>query len=177
MPCLFPGCASHPQPNGYCIGHKIYAGAQTEKKKAYRLPPKSAKKLAAEKQEKDQRGDQETELQRWYQDIMKNEKAICWETGVIIDKKDPKGWHGSIAHILPKKLFPSVSTHPLNYTILSMWGGTHDTYDSSWTSAQKMKVWPKAVERFKLMFKDIADNEKKYIPDCLLKHIPEEEQI
>lgn len=177
QPCKFPGCKSHPQTNGYCIGHRIYAGASTEAKKPYRIPAKSAKKIAAEKQAAEVRGDAKTELQLWYDRIMSTEEPVCWETGESIDKTDRLGWHGSIAHILPKKTFPSVATHPLNYVILKMWGGTHDRYDGSWSKAQKMKVWPRVVERFLQFQHEIADSERKYIPDCLLKHIPEKEQI
>lgn len=166
--CLFPGCGRHPLGNGYCIGHGIYSGVKVEKKGPSPIPKKSAKKLAQEKKEREERGDEGTTLEQWYAEIMKREKAVCWETGELIDKKDEKGWHGSIAHILPKKIFPSVATHPLNYLILKMWGGTHGQYDSSWKKAQKMKVWKIAIERFLQFEKDIDSNERKYIPDCFL---------
>lgn len=161
----------------------IKAGAKKKDTSStpYKIPQKSAKKIASEKSEKEKRGDRETELQQWYANIMATEKPVCWETGDKINtdekkvKNKPDGWHGSIAHILPKKIFPSVATHPLNYTILKMWGGTHAKYDLSWESASKMKVWPRVVERFLKIYPSIADNEKKYLPDVLLIHLKETE--
>jgi hypothetical protein len=140
-------------------------------KKVYYIPKKSTKKIAAEKAEKESRGNSETDLQKWYNYIMKNEEPICWETGDPINKNDQLGWHGSIAHILPKKKFDSVKTHPLNYVILKMWGGVHGNFDNNWKKAQTMKVWPIVVERFKEIYPDIAQKERKFIPQCLLKHI------
>jgi hypothetical protein len=150
--------------------HSKYAGPRESKKKKP-IPKMSAKKIAAAKTAKEGRAGKETDLQEWYAKIMKDEKPVCWETGEEISKGDVKGWHGSIAHILPKKLFPSVSTHPMNYLILKMWGGTHARYDLSWESAQKMKVWPLAVDRFLQFANQIADNEMKYLPNCLLEKL------
>lgn len=31
--CLFPTCKRHPEKNGYCIGHRMYAGMSIEKEK------------------------------------------------------------------------------------------------------------------------------------------------
>jgi len=168
---MFPGCSRHPSEGGYCVGHRKYAGMKVEKQKAYRIPAKSAKKLAREKAEKEQRGDAKTELQAWYENIMATEEPVCWETGERIDKNDKLGWMGSIAHILPKKLFKSVATHPLNYVILKMWGGTHDRYDKSWKDASQMKVWPVVVERFLQFEQEIAASERKYLPDVLLREL------
>lgn len=163
--CIFPACKRHPMQNGLCIGHSKH-DTSIPKKKYAGIPKKSAKKLAEEKNKP-----ATTDLQAWYDNIMKTEKAVCWETGEKIDKKDKKGWHGSIAHILPKKTFRSVATHPKNYLILKMWGGTHARYDVSWQSASKMKVWPTAVQRFLEIYPHIADSEKKYLPDVLLKEL------
>ena len=182
--CKFPNCPRHPESNGFCIGHAGYGSSIASVKKVNRIAPKSAKRLAAEKSAKEQRADGETELQEWFTRIMKAEKPVCWETGQSIDTRksanDPDGkpvknfvneFHGSIAHILPKKIFKSIKTHPKNYLILKMWGGIHARYDLSWDSASKMKVWPVAVKRFIEMYDDIADSEKKYLPDVLLKEL------
>lgn len=168
--CIFPACKRHPMQNGYCVGHAAY-GSAVPKAKSTGIPKKSAKKLQEESAKPST-----TDLQAWYEHIMKTEKPVCWETGEKIDKKDKKGWHGSIAHILPKKTFKSVATHPKNYLILKMWGGTHARYDVSWLSASKMKVWPTAVKRFIQIYPHIADSEKKYLPDVLLKELEKIEQ-
>lgn len=175
--CTFPGCKFMAESNGYCIRHQFMAGTPIAKKERKPIPAKSKKRVEKEKAQKQEKGpDHETDLQQWFNHIMATEKPVCWETGEEIDTTEPdqRGWRGSIAHVLPKKLFKSVATHPDNYLILKMYGGTHDRYDSSWAKAQKMKVWPEAVRRFVKIYPSIADSEKKYIPDCLIKHLPEE---
>lgn len=114
-------------------------------------------------------------LQLWFEEIKRKELPICWETG---DKIPISYMRAATAHILPKKDgiggFPSVATHPLNYLILSPLNGKHQKYDLSWESAQEMKVWPQAVERFKQIYPFIALKERKYLPDCLLQWIEPE---
>lgn len=48
--CLFPTCKSHPQKNGYCIGHRIYA-SNTEKKEAKEEKPKPIAKRSEKMKE------------------------------------------------------------------------------------------------------------------------------
>jgi hypothetical protein len=142
-------------------------GKKAEEKKKYVIPKMSEKK----KQAQASKGKEQTELQLWYEEIMNREDAICWETGKPIDKRNKLAWRGSIAHVLPKNLFKSVATHPMNYLILSMFDGAHGTYDSSWEKASKMGVFGEAVERFLIMYPFIAGSEKRLIPDQFLKHL------
>lgn len=113
--------------------------------------------------------------QVWFEEIKRKELPICWETG---DKIPISYMRAATAHILPKKDgiggFPSVATHPLNYLILSPLNGSHDK-THTWSKFQTMKVWPKAVERFKQIYPFIALKERKYLPDCLLQELTEEE--
>lgn len=115
-------------------------------------------------------------LQLWFEEIKRREQPICWETG---DKIPISYMRAATAHILPKKDniggFPSVAAHPLNYTILSPLNGMHQKYDGSWEKAQGMKIWPRVVERFKKIYPYIAHKERKYLPDCLLQELTEEE--
>lgn len=124
------------------------------------IAKQSVKKKMAMEAEKELRSGGETELQNWYAAIMKKEEGKCWETGEKIDKNDTFGWHGSVSHILPKEHFPSVMTHPLNYMILKMWGGTHGQYDSSFENASKMKVWPYAVKIINQLYPMLTTEEK-----------------
>lgn len=111
-------------------------------------------------------------LQLWYDEIKRSEQNICWETGDLIPYSYMRS---ATAHILPKKEgiggFPSVSTHPFNYIILSPINGSHQKFDKSWQDAQKMKIWPIVVERFKKIYPAIDLEERKYLPDCLLAAI------
>jgi len=113
----------------------------------------------------------ETELQKWYRKIMNSEKAVCWETGEPISKQDEMGWHGSIAHCLPKSDYPSVATHPMNYMILKMWGGTHGQYDSCWEKAAKMRIWPYACKVFNILYPLLTREEKAKLPDIIVQEI------
>ncbi len=42
--CEFPGCKSHPQKNGYCIGHRIYAKESVKEIEAKEKPKPIAKR-------------------------------------------------------------------------------------------------------------------------------------
>ena len=128
-----------------------------EKKPIRKQSVKEIEKLASEKE---LRNGDKTELQSWYATIMKKEEGRCWETGEKIDKNDTFGWHGSIAHVLCKEHYPSVMTHPLNYMILKMWGGTHGQYDSSWESASKMKIWKFAIKIINQLYPMLTPEEK-----------------
>lgn len=114
--------------------------------------------------------------QLWFEEIKRKEAPICWETG---DKIPISYMRAATAHILPKKDsiggFPSVATHPLNYVILSPLNGMHQRYDGSWEKAQGMKIWPRVVERFKKIYPYIALTERKYLPDCLIQELTEQE--
>jgi len=132
---------------------------------------KVSKKRAKENAEA--KGGGETELQKWYAKIMDSETAKCWETGEKLNKADKLGWHGSVAHCLPKSLFPSVATHPQNYMILSMWNGIHAQYDSSWERAAKMKIWPYALKIITtVLYPLLTSEERRKLPDIIIQEIP-----
>lgn len=136
------------------------------------IAKKSAKKILEEKEAKNERGGEDTDLQKFYARIMQNEPGKCWETGEKINKQDKMGWHGSVAHILSKRDFPSVATHPQNYMILSMWNGSHANYDSSWERAATMKVWPYALKIIiTVLLPLLPPEEKRKLPDVVLQEI------
>jgi hypothetical protein len=110
------------------------------------------------------------ELESWFEKVMKliEKNPYCWECKKFISKSY---YRAACAHILPKRKnfgFPSVATHDLNFLILGAGCGCHSKYDNSWDDASKMKVWPIAVERFKLIYPNINPSEHKYLPDILL---------
>lgn len=75
-----------------------------------------------------------------------------------------------LAHIVPKRFFESVMVHPDN-----LWYACHDChtrYDSTWTAAVKMKVWPVVVERFQRFMNLIKDTELAHLPDALRLLMP-----
>lgn len=85
-----------------------------------------------------------------------------------------KFYRSATAHVLPKRKeygFPSVAAHPVNFIVLADICGHHKLYDRSWEDAAKMKVWPLAIQKFKIMYPHIAPEEKKNIPDVLWQEI------
>lgn len=163
-------------------------GKPKKEKKVYRIPQKSAKKIAEEKAEKELGS--ELTLDMWFEKGMKENQPVCAECGMRADwllepQTDPKKaeayklmWRASQAHILPKKKrygFPSLATDPNNRIILfPSWGGhlcgCHGFYDSGWFNATTMKIWPLVVETFKTkLYPLIAESEKKNIPNQLLE--------
>lgn len=89
-----------------------------EKKPLRRL---SIKKAAADKAEKEAgiKPPGKLELDKWFDDIKerhwKDNYCPCMECGIGIPRLLARY---ATAHLLPKKLFKSVATHPLNYLIL-----------------------------------------------------------
>jgi len=109
-----------------------------------------------------------TNLVLWYAEIMKREEPICWECHKKINKYDTTAWHGSIAHILPKSIFPSIKSHPMNYLILGMYCGCHGQFDSNWLFASRMKVIGVAKVRFNEFKDSISSAELRRIPEIFL---------
>lgn len=153
---------------GYCKSHQNLR-TDKDKRSAFQKHMDKVKEEGRSATDKEQ-----TELQKWYAAIMDKEEGKCWETGERINKDDKMGWHGSIAHILPKSDFPSVATHPLNYMILKMWGGTHGQYDSNWENASKMKVWPYAMKIVNILYPLLKRDEKARLPEIIIQEIKPE---
>lgn len=99
-----------------------------------------------------------TELELWFRRIaLEIEKSpYCWETGDYISAKD---YRSATSHIFPKAIFKSISTHPMNFLILSPRNGSHDKTHRIDTFSQ-MKVFPIAIERFYLFEKEITEQHK-----------------
>lgn len=159
-------------------------------KKVYKIPKKSTKKIKQEASERElvkeaikSIGEIVTkEQEKWFEDRMKENIPVCMNCGMeanwLLQPEYKKIWRACQAHILPKRktMFPSVATHPLNHMVLfPVWGGhlcgCHDEFDSAWYNATGMDVWPKAVERFRQFEKDIAQSERRRIPDQLRQYI------
>lgn len=99
-----------------------------------------------------------TELELWFRrialEIEKN--PYCWETGEYISKND---YRNATSHIFPKSIFSSVSTHPMNYLILSPRNGSHDKTHRVDTFSN-MKIFPVAIQRFYMFEKEIKEKHK-----------------
>lgn len=116
------------------------------------------KRLEEQKEEKAAGGDPEKKaLNKWFGVIEGEQKGNCkcWEC----DRHIPDGFiRCATAHIFPKKAFPSVATHPMNYLILSA-SCCHDKSHKV-ESFKKMGIWKEAVDRF-LQFEHLLTKEEK----------------
>lgn len=118
-------------------------------------------------------------LELWFLERMNTCVPMCDNCKTIkeniIDGLHAKQWRSCQAHLLPKRHFKSIMTHPLNGMVLgtgySGMCNCHDTYDSSWQAASQMGIWKEVVRRFKLMYPMIAENEHQFIPQLLINEL------
>lgn len=99
-------------------------------------------------------------------------KKQNWTTGVM--EETNVFYRAATAHVLPKRDnygFPSVASNPNNRLFLGSGCGCHQRYDKSWEDAAQMKVFPIAIEKFKLLYPLIHSSERKNIPDIFLQEI------
>src|SRR6185312_6426762 len=72
------------------------------------------------------------EMTRWFQERRKQMTGKCAHCGDPSCKNSDEYYKFSIAHILPKRIFKSVATHPLNWIELCFWGNScHTNLDNN----------------------------------------------
>lgn len=108
------------------------------------------------------------DLNEWFNRIelkhSNGKGCYCMECGEWIPQQYMRA---ATAHLLPKRLFRSISTHELNYLILGAGCGCHYKTDRVDKFIQ-MKVWPEAARRIKIMMPLLPFDELKYISSQLL---------
>lgn len=110
------------------------------------------------------------EMDKWFMDIKLKHfgeplyYASCMECGEAIPSIFSR--HAT-AHLLPKKLFKSVATHPLNYLILGAGCGCHEKSHRIDKFIQ-LKCWPEAARRIKEMIPLLPTDELKYLSSQLM---------
>ncbi len=136
----------------------------------FRKPKKPLKKVSDKKAAEMKLGkpDERVDLDKWFDDIRgkewNNGWAKCMECGAAIPSDYAR--HAT-AHLLPKKLFKSVATHPLNYLILGAGCGCHEKTHRI-DKFIKMKIWPIAKERILTMMPFLPTDELRRISNQLL---------
>jgi hypothetical protein len=129
------------------------------------IAKKSAKRIAKEKEQVKTPEASKLSLEKWFFDISAkhsippNGGCYCMECGEWIP---PNLIRHATAHLLPKKLFKSVATHELNYLILGAGCGCHDKTHRV-DKFIRMKVWPEAARRIKIMMPLLPFDELKHI--------------
>lgn len=105
-------------------------------------PPKEKKPIPkiSEKKKQQLKGErpEAEKLEEWFQERRKQLTGVC-QCGCAepSSKKDDTWYKASIAHIYPKAIFKSISTHPLNYVERGFWSGCHTNMDN-----KGMELWP-----------------------------------
>lgn len=136
------------------------------------IAKKSAKKIKQEKDERDLRRGNETELQIWFNERRKDLKGFCAHCGGKSCKNSNQYFRHSIAHILPRRFFPSVAIHPLNFVELCFWEkNCHGNFDHNILDLMDMNCFDEIIEKFKAIYPSIDKSERKYIPDVLLQYL------
>lgn len=114
--------------------------------------------------------DNEIDMSYWYTDKIRiiRSNPYCTECGAFIpDKKmvndelvsTNKFYKAAAAHIFPKSLFESIAVHPLNYVIAAAGCGCHNKTHTI-ESFSKMKIFPIAVQRFRIFEPQITEQHK-----------------
>lgn len=135
-------------------------------KKNYVIPKKSAKKIAKEKAEKEERGGDDTELQKWYRARMKQMTGYCAECHAKTETHIYQYAIYSICHILAKRpaVCPSVATHPHNW--IELCPDHHNLFDkASWKERQMMGCWHDVLKRLTKVEPDLDATERRHLPD------------
>lgn len=143
--------------------NRINAGRPVAEKKRYSIPKKSAKKIASEKAEKENRSDGgESKKEAWFQARRKEMTNVCQcGCGGKSSKHQDEHFRSSIAHILPQRIFKSVQFHELNWVERRFWGGCHTRMDEKgmdlWIN---MADWEDIKAKFRILAPLLSDKER-----------------
>src|ERR1700761_316449 len=148
-----------------------------KEKKPYRINRVSAKTLerrakeAAEVENGKALTSAGADCERWFEDRRKELTGVCAHCGGRSCKDSDQYWKFSIAHILPKNIFHSVKTHPLNYIELCFFNNScHTNFDNKTLDVMDLNCFDTVIERFVSMYPAIDSKERRYIPDVLLQY-------
>jgi hypothetical protein len=145
--------------------------ALPKEKKVYKIPSKSKKKIAQEKEQKATKKDPSAEKERWFQERRAEMTGKCSNCQKPSCKKSDAYFRFSIAHILPKRksAFPSVATHESNW--IELCADCHANLDNCMINLTDLSCWDEVVVKFQKIYPFIAQEEKKRIPPILRHYI------
>ncbi len=118
-------------------------------------------------------------LSQWFLDRHEEMTGVCLFCGGKTCAGDYATYKRSVAHLLAKRdaAFPSVATHKDNSLELCFWSPScHTNFDNGIISFEIIKkeypeAWKVIVTKFKNIYPCIAENEKKNIPEILMKEL------
>lgn len=113
------------------------------KKKAYKMPQQTQKNKDKRKESRAGYGDFFVR----HINIILNEHKSCENCGSRL-----QGIAGEVCHILSKSKSPEVSTNDDNVLYMCLYGsGCHSEFDNTLEKRGKMRVFKKALEKFKIL--------------------------
>ncbi len=131
-------------------------------KKEKKAIPKVSKKKAAEQKEAKALGEDGI-LWNFFLEMRKKMTGKCLFTGDKTLKHDDERFHFSIAHLLEKRNFKSVATHPDNWVELS-WDA-HTDFDNgriTWEMLKDSAEWEILKEKLLNVLPSVAEEERKH---------------
>ena len=113
--------------------------------------------------------------QRWFNERRKEMKGFCQNCGGKSCKDSDEYFRFSIAHILPKAYFKSVSTHEDNWLELCHFGNScHTNLDNAQIDLIDLNCFDTVIEKFVRIYPNIAQDEKRRIPFVLMEYLKTE---
>jgi hypothetical protein len=167
---------------GYCKSH-LHLRTDTDKRSPYekamdkkdKFRDRSIHRKNTLSQEVVDELHEKKKLQQWFIDRRLEMTGVCaCGCGKSTSRNDNENYKSSLAHVLAKKLFHSIATHPANCIELNFWDGCHTTFDNmGYEHCYRTKpvLWAIVVRKFKILYPHIAPSERKHIPDILLQFI------
>lgn len=140
----------------------INSGRPLKQKKVHLIPKKSPKRIEKEKQEKEARGGDDTQMEFWFKARRKNMVGVCQcGCGKPSQKKDDMYFRHSACHIFPKAKFESVMYDSLNFVERAFFGGCHSVMDdTSLDRWPNMADWEDVKEKFHQLAPKLTDQER-----------------
>lgn len=115
-----------------------------------RIAPISKRKLLEIQEAKKERGEKDTDKERWFKARRREMVGVC-QCGCArkSSKHEDEHFRASCCHIFPKAIFESVAYNPLNFVERNFWDGCHSNMDN-----RGLDRWP--------MFADWDDIKAKF---------------
>jgi len=111
------------------------------------------------------------ELDRWFKERQKEMTGHCANCSGKSEKYS-KMYKCSVAHLLPKKLFKSVATHPDNWIELCFYGNScHTNFDNHMIDWLELNCFDTVIKKFAKIYPSIAQEERRHIPPILIEYL------
>jgi hypothetical protein len=131
------------------------------KKPIAKVSPKKKKEIQDQKE-----AGKDGAMDLFFASLRPSMTGKCLFCNAPTNKKDDDKFHFSLAHLLPKVLFPSVALMKENIIELCFWGeqSCHTNFDQgkiSWEMVESSHEWATIKPQLKIILPLVAENERK----------------